>query len=174
MLLLRGLLPPAVTRQEASVVEMLRRIASWRGQRPTRHGRRELARRSILHTRRSIHLYSRLVALATELLTKLTEQFGREGISLLPDFDHPIKLILLIGRDHFDDVVEQSRHEFRDALHRGRIRAGLTSAIDVQILAFLLRLLDPSAYDTIDHVDGTELVRCRSFLQCAVKRLYEV
>lgn len=163
-----------MTRQEASVVEMLRGIASRRGHRPTRHRGCELAGRSILHTRHAIHLYSRFVALATQLLTKLTEQLGRERISLLPDLDHAIQLILLIGRDYFDNVVEQGRHELRDALHRGGIRAGLTSAIDVQILTFLLRLLDPSADDTIDHVDDTKLVRCRGFLQCAVKGLYEI
>lgn len=109
-----------------------------------------------------------------ELLPEVLEQVGREGVGTLPDRDHVLKLGLLIGGDDLGNIVHQSGHELCDALYGGWVRAGFSSAFDLEVLPGVLREIDPLANDTVYNIQRTKFVSRRRLLKRAVHALSDM
>lgn len=143
--------------------------------RPGRNGCSELLSARlltlILRIRRTatIHVGDRLRL--AKLLLEVLEQLGWEGAGTLPDSNHILKFGLLISGDDFDDIVHESRHELSYALYGGGKRSRLSSAFNVEVLAGLLRGVDPLANNTVYNIQRAQLVSGRSFLKSAVHAL---
>lgn len=159
------------------IEEIARWISDWGGCRTARHRRREFLAFGVLYRGLgracTICLHRCLVCLTCQFRLEILQHLGGKCARLVPDLNHTLQLLFLLGWDAFECVVEEGWHQLRHSLDRRCVCAWLAAAFDVEILTLLFRLLDPSPDDTIDHVDGAELVGCGCFLQCAIQGLHD-
>jgi hypothetical protein len=120
----------------------------------------------------TIHVGNRLRF--AKLLPEVLKLLDRECAGTLPDGDHVLKFRLLIIGNNFDDIVDESGHELSNALYGGRIRAGLSSALNVEVLAGLLCGIDPHADHTVYNIQRTQLVSRGRFLKRAIHALCDM